>query len=321
MASVIQLVPLTVVVLTYNEERNLTACLESVAGWAGEIFVVDSGSTDRTVTIAEQYGARIVTHPFESHAKQWNWALHHLPFRYAWVLCLDADHRVTLELRQELCELFAIRAEDDRGQARLEAVDGFYIKRRQIFRGRWIRYGGYYPKYLLKLFRHEQGWTDEKELVDHHFYVPGKITRLNSDLIEDNQNESDILLWAQKHLGYAARQAREDLLRQQDGTAWNLRPSLFGTPDQRSLWLKRIWYRLPLYVRPCLYFFYRYVLRLGFLDGKQGFLFHFLQGFWYRLLVDVILDDLHHKRELGVGPGHTTCPMDWGSQPLRNQSS
>jgi glycosyltransferase involved in cell wall biosynthesis len=299
-----------VIILTYNEARNLPACLDSVAGWAGEIFVVDSGSTDCTVDIAERYGVKVVMHPFESHARQWNWALHHLPFTYEWALCLDADQRVTPALREEFCGLFGVGPKGVWGQARLEATDGFYIKRRQIFRGRWIRHGGYYPKYLLKLFRHAHGWADEKELVDHHFYVSGKSARLEADFLEDNQNETDILLWMQKHLGYAARQAREELLRQRDGTAWNIRPSLFGTPDQRTLWLKRIWYRLPLYVRPCLYFFYRYVLRLGFLDGKQGFLFHFLQGFWYRLIVDAVLDDLRHERETDVDQRQTTFHVD-----------
>jgi glycosyltransferase involved in cell wall biosynthesis len=297
-------------VLTYNEERNLPACLESVAGWAGEIFVVDSGSTDHTVAIAERYGIKVVTHPFESHAKQWNWALHHLPFTYEWALCLDADHRVTPELREELCALFGAASEDVWKQERLETTDGFYIKRQQIFRGKWIRHGGYYPKYLLKLVRHERAWSDEKELVDHHFYVSGKSARLKANILEDNQNEANILLWMQKHLGYAARQAREEFFRQHDVRTWNIKPSVFGTPDQRTLWLKCIWYRLPLYVRPCLYFFYRYILRLGFLDGKQGFLFHFLQGFCYRLLVDVVLDDLHHRQESHMSQEQIPFPVD-----------
>ena len=198
MEPVIQPVSLAVVVLTYNEERNLSACLASVAGWAGEIFVVDSGSTDHTVDIAERYGARVVTHSFESHAKQWNWALRSLPFTYEWALCLDADHRVTPELREEIRELFQARSEDVRRQARLEAVDGCYIKRRQIFRGRWIRHGGYYPKYLLKLVRHEQAWSDEHELLDFRFYVQGKMATLQHDLVEDNQKEFDISFWIAK---------------------------------------------------------------------------------------------------------------------------
>jgi glycosyltransferase involved in cell wall biosynthesis len=299
-ASVTKPASLAVVVLTFNEERNLAACLESVAGWTGEIFVVDSGSNDHTVDIAMRYGARVVMHPFENHAKQWNWALRHLPFTYEWALCLDADHRVTPELKEELRELFNAGSESIRGQARLKAVDGFYLKRQQIFRGKWIKHGGYYPKYLLKLFRHEHAWSDENELLDFRFYVEGETATLQHDLVEDNQNEFDISFWIAKHNRFAQLQAREELLRRRDNIAWSIRPSLFGTPDQRTLWLKRSWYLLPLYVRPCLYFFYRYILRLGFLDGKQGFLFHFLQGFWYRLLVDVVLDDLRRGREPGM---------------------
>jgi glycosyltransferase involved in cell wall biosynthesis len=293
-------VPLTVVVLTYNEERNLAACLESVAGWVGEIFVVDSGSTDRTMEIAEQYGARVLIHPFESHAKQWNWALRHVPFSYEWALGLDADHRVTPELADEIARLFHTESDSPRRTVSLRELNGFYMKRRQIFRGRWVSHGGCYPKYQLKLFRHQYSRCDEEELVDHRFYIAGNSASLQSDLIEDNQNELDIMVWSQKHIVYAGRQAQEEFLRQHGRIGNNTVADLFGTPDQRRLWLKRIWYRLPIYVRPYLYFLYRYFLRLGFLDGKEGFLLHFLQGFWYRLLVDVALEDLRRGHRLGA---------------------
>jgi glycosyltransferase involved in cell wall biosynthesis len=294
-------VPLSVVIITYNEERNLTACLSSVVGWAGQLFVVDSGSTDCTVKIATTYGACVVTHAFESHARQWNWALRNLPLSYEWALCLDADQRVTPALRDEIGEIFGIRSQESgirsqesgvRGQTGAEGVDGFYVKRRQVFRGQWIKYGGYYPKYLLKLFRRERAWLDEGDMVDHHFYVEGRTLKLQHDLVEENGNENDIVVWSEKHLRYARRQALEELRSQQKHSSSPLVPSLCGTPDQHTLWLKRLWSRLPLYVRPFLYFVYRYFFRLGFLDGKQGFLFHFLQGFWYRLLIDVVLDDL-----------------------------
>lgn len=298
--------PLSVIILTYNEEDNLPACLESLKGLDCEIFVVDSGSTDRTREIAVGYGARVAGHPFESHAKQWNWALRNLELSSEWVLCLDADHRVTSELRNELCQLFGLQG---RGTGRgglgaiikngeLEMVDGFYIKRRQVFQGKLIRHGGYNSKYLLKLVRRNQAWSDEKELADHRFYVRGKTARLCACLIEDNQNERDILMWVQKHVIYADRQAKEEFLRQRSGIGWNIKPSPLGTPDQRTLWLKSIWYRMPLYVRPFLYFIYRYIFRLGFLDGRQGFIFHFLQGFWYRLLVDIKI--LEYQRDLRV---------------------
>ncbi len=156
--------PLTVVVLTLNEERNLPACLESVVGWATEVFVVDSGSTDATGAIAWRFGARVVTHAFETHARQWKWALDELPIQTDWVLGLDADQRITPELRQEISRRLS-------HATIARAPSGYFVRRRQIFRGRWIRHGGYYPKYLLKLFRLRAVSVDETDLVDHHFVV------------------------------------------------------------------------------------------------------------------------------------------------------
>jgi hypothetical protein len=238
--------------------------------------------------LASRHGAEVITHPFETHAKQWNWALRTLPFSREWTLCLDADHRVTVELADEIARLF-------RDGVSLSDVDGFYVKRRQVFRGKWIRHGGYYPKYMLKLVRHHQSWCDERELIDFRLYVKGPTRLLQHDVIEANENEADISFWIAKHNRFASLQAKEEMRRAHDRVVWAITPSLFGTPDQRVLWLKDRWYRMPLYVRPFIYFFYRYVLRLGFLDGKEGFVFHFLQAFWYRLLVDINLDDLRRR--------------------------
>jgi glycosyltransferase involved in cell wall biosynthesis len=282
-------VPVTAVVLTYNEERNLAACLEGVAGWVSDIFVVDSGSADGTVAIGEAHGAKVVTHPFESHARQWSWALENLALTTEWVLALDADQRVTPELREAIAR--TVKAQVSGGSA----VAGCFVRRKQIFRGRWIKHGGYYPKYLLKLFRRDRVWLDERELVDHHFYVRGPVVRLPHDLIENNRKEADLSVWLARHIHYARRQAEEEWRRAKEGSAVLATASPFGAPDERILLLKGIWNRLPLYVRPCLYFLYRYVLRLGFLDGKEGFVFHALQGFWYRLLVDIELDELRRK--------------------------
>jgi glycosyltransferase involved in cell wall biosynthesis len=286
--------PVDVVVLTHNEARNLPGCLASVRGWARAVFVVDSGSTDETIAIARAHGAAVVVHPFESHSRQWEWALATLPLGADWILALDADQRLTPELRDEIGHALAGRTPADGGPV------GYYLCRRQMFRGRWIRHGGYYPKYLLKLFRRGEAWTDPRELVDHHFRVKGPTARLAGDLVEDNRNEQEIAVWIAKHTRYAALQAREELARAERESpgvlqAWR------GSPDDRTRWLKARWARLPLYVRPCLYFLYRYVVRLGFLDGKEGFVFHVLQGFWYRLLVDVHLDDLRRARRRSNG--------------------
>jgi glycosyltransferase involved in cell wall biosynthesis len=280
---------LTVVVLTHNEEQNLCACLESVRNVACRLVVVDSGSTDRTIAVADAFCARVLTHPFESHVQQWSWALDQLDLAADWVLGLDADQRLSPELQSELAVLFS-RPE------LLYDYDGFYLNRRQIFRGQWIRHGGYYPKYLLKLFRRTKVRLDARDLMDHHFYVSGRLGRLAGDLIEDNRKEADLTFWISKHVRYAELHAREEFSRRQDLEPWLIQPTPFGTPDQRVVWLKQRWQRMPLYARPFAYFIYRYFLRFGFLDGRQGFIFHFLQGFWYRLLIDIHLDDLLHAR-------------------------
>ena len=283
--------PLAAVILTFNEERNLDECLGSLAGWVSELHVVDSGSTDQTLAIAARHDARVTPHPFETHAKQWQWALLALPLEADWVLALDADQHVTPELAAEIGRL--VTSNDP-------AIAGGYVKRRQVFRGRWIRHGGYYPKYLLKLFRRSAVWMDEGDLVDHHFHVRGNTVLLDHDIVEDNRNEASIEAWTAKHNRYAVLQAKEQLARAAAGTN-GTRAAPFGTPDERVLWLKQVWNGLPLYWRPALYFVYRYVLRLGFLDGREGFVFHVLQAYWYRLLVDINVDELRRKASAPTG--------------------
>lgn len=293
--------PLTVIVLTFNEERNLRACLESVNTWASQIFVVDSGSTDATRDMAVRCGAEVVVHPFESHAQQWKWALTALPLHTDWVLALDADQIVSPRLRHAVVAALASWHEPG-------SPVGAYLNRKQVFRGRWIRHGGYYPKYLLKLFRRDRVTIDDDDLVDHHFAVNGPTAKLEGDLVEDNRNESEIAVWIDKHNRYAVRQAREEQARWVEGALRTSRGRLFGSPDERTLWQKHLWNRFPLYVRPFGYFLYRYVVRLGFLDGKEGFIFHFMQAFWYRLLVDINRDELRRADDGVAAVGRPPVP-------------
>jgi len=279
---------LSVVILTWNEEKNLPQCLESLAPLACPIFLVDSGSTDGTLELARSYGATVVHHPFRTHAEQWAWGLQNLPLSTDWVLGLDSDQRLMPELAAELVRIFSQPIEED--------IDGFYLNRRQIFRGQWIRHGGYYPKYLLKLFRRSRVFFQASDLVDHHFYVPGRTVVLRHDILEDNLKEYDIVFWIQKHTRYAALLAQEEYAHRTTVVSGPLQASFFGSPDQRSLALKKWWRKLPLFVRPVLYFLYRYFLRGGWLDGKQGFLFHFLHACWFRVLVDAKLDELLSAR-------------------------
>lgn len=277
---------LSVVILTYNEEANLPICIASLAGLDAAVFVVDSGSTDRTVEIASNAGCRVFHHPFESQAAQLNWALQSLPIKTPWVIRLDADERLTAELVAELgAEL--ISAESD--------IAAFEIKRRVYFWGRWIRHGGYYPIWLLRVWRAgsarcEQRWMDEHMLVSS-----GRIARLRHDFIDENQK--GLSFWTDKHNRYADREVRDVLASAQEQSS-----ALPAGQMGRRRWLKqKLYARGPLFLRAFLYWFFRYFILFGFLDGKPGLVFHFLQAFWYRLLVDAKLYEAGLARAAASG--------------------
>lgn len=279
------MIPLSVLVTTRNEEANVERCLQSVHGFADQVFVLDSESTDGTVEIARRY-AEVHTLAYDhSRIIPWifQWGLDNLPLRNDWVLILEADQAVTPELRAEIAALLS--------QPDAVREDGFYVRRRQIFRGRPLRFGGYGSKVLLKLFRRSRSALDPVE-QDTRVYVRGPVGRLRAPLEEWNVKEDSIQFYLQKHLRYAEAFAREELQRRRGGIPWKTAPRLFGTPDERILWMKSRYYRMPLYVRPFLYFLYRYFFLLGILDGKTGFVFHFLQAFWFRLVIDIRLEEL-----------------------------
>jgi glycosyltransferase involved in cell wall biosynthesis len=275
---------LSLIVLTWNEEANLPQCLRSFAPLEVDMFVVDSGSTDGTKDEARRSGARIFEHPFETHALQWAWALENLPLRTDWVIALDADQSLTPELADELRSIFSNPVPEE--------IQGFYTNRRQIFRGRWLKHGGYYPKYLLKIFRRNAVSFDRSDIAEHHFYVLVKTAKLRNDIVEDNKKENDITFWIQKHNRYATLVAAEEHQKRLHGATAPLRASAFGSPDARTLLKKRWWLGLPLYVRPILFFLYRYIVQFGWMDGKEGFLFHFLHALWFRILVDIKVEEL-----------------------------
>lgn len=264
--------PLTVIILTYNEEPNLVQALRSVCGWAQQVVVLDSFSTDRTVQIAREFGAEVYQHRFENYARQRNHALT-LPIRTEWILFLDADEWVPPELQREIAEVI------DRNPPE----DGFYIKRRFIWMGRWIR-RGYYPSWILRLARRGRVRCEERQ-VNEHLIVDGAVGYLQHDFIHEDRK--DLADWIAKHVRYARREADELIKRELRVAQEEIDARLFGTQAQRKRWLRRhVWERLPPFVRPWLFFFYRYVLRGGFLDGRAAFVYHFLHALWYKTLID-----------------------------------
>ncbi len=273
---------LAVVILTFNEEKNITKCLDSVKSLAAPIYIIDSYSTDKTEEIALTYNAHFIQNKFTTHTLQWKFALESLPPDIDWVLGLDADQTLTEELQNEIVELFTTPGE-------LPSV-GYYIRRRNYFLNTWIRFGGYQNRYLLKLFKRDKVYLDESELMDHHFYVNGATTRLKNDIDENNLKEN-LEFWKQKHVKYAELQAKEEFEK-----LLSNKGKLLGNQDQRRLFFKSLWNRMPLFIRPVLYFLYRYFFLAGFLDGKTGSKFHYLQAYWYRRKVDENIYKLKSKK-------------------------
>lgn len=290
------------IILTYNEEVHLPRLLDSVAGTGAPVYILDSGSTDATRQIAEQYDAQFLVHPFENHPRQWDFALRNFAIKTPWVICLDADHVLTPELVQKLA---AFHDEDFAG------VDGIYFNRKNYFKGRWLKHGGYYPFYMLKMFRYDKGYSDLNENMDHRFIVPGKtIIWKDGHILEENLKENDIRFWIEKHNRYSDLVAQEEVERMQNLRSQTIEPNFWGSPDERTARLKQIWWQLPLYVRPVIYFCYRFFFRLGMLDGRQGIIFHFLQGYWFRLVVDIKIDELLQKEK-------KTNAVNYWAQPLK----
>jgi len=266
---------ISVVILTLNEEANLPACLESLRGLECAVFVVDSGSSDRTLEIARQYSAIIKHHDFENYAVQRNWALDNLPIDTPWVLNLDADERLTPELRDEITQALEQPPAN---------VSAFLLRRRTVFMGRWIRHGGHYPSYHLRLFRKGTGRCESRR-YDQHFLTDGTIARLKHDYLD--VVASSLLTWTVRHARWASMEAGE--MRGSGEVGRQVTPTLTGDPIQRRRWWRNLYATGPLFLRALAYWVYRYFLRLGFLDGREGLIFHFLQGFWFRFLVDAMI--------------------------------
>lgn len=277
--------PISVVILTYNEEIHIERCLKSIYGWANDIFIVDSYSTDKTLEIASRYTNRIYQHEFVNHANQFNWALENLPIKTEWIMRLDADEYLTDDLRNELLKKLEKFPNE---------IVGLYVKRRVYFMGRWIKHGAYYPIWLLRIWRKGKGYCEQRWMDEHIKVEEGNIFFLKKDVIDDNKK--NIHWWTDKHNRYSTREV-VDLLNYKYSfkTYDEVKPSFCGTQEQRKRWLKIKYAKLPLFLRPFLYFFYRYFLKFGFLDGKEGLIFHFLQGFWYRFLVDAKIYEIEKR--------------------------
>lgn len=274
---------LTVIVLTQDEVLHLPRLFASLAGIECRLVVVDSGSTDGTQDLARKLGAEVLFHPFENQATQFNWALDHLSIDTPWVMRMDADEYLLPGLADELSEKLP---------GTPQKVNGWMVRRRVYFWGRWIRHGGYYPTWLLRVWRTGAGRLEARSMDEHVVLASGKATCLEHDIADENIK--GLTFWTEKHNYYADREVL-DVLETKPGSTGAGLPD--GQAGQRRKLKFSVYGHAPLYLRAVLYWAYRYFIRLGILDGMPGLVFHFLQGFWYRFLIDA---KIHEKRLLAA---------------------
>ncbi|WP_010523477.1 glycosyltransferase family 2 protein [Aquimarina agarivorans] len=277
-------ISITAIILTYNEQQHLARCLHSLKNVCGEIVIIDSFSTDNTAQIASQFGARFYQNEFVSQANQLNWGIETIEINTEWVIRVDADEFLNNELQSELLKLSKFGNQ----------VNGVRINRMMYFMDMPLKKGGMYPIKHLRIWRNgkafcEQRWMDERMVL-----TEGVSEEIKGDLIDHNLN--GITWWTQKHNNYATREAIDILDKLYNFTNSEvLKSNFFGNSEERRRWLKYNYLKLPLFVRPFLFWFIRYFLQGGFLEGKRGFIWNILQCFWYRFLVDVKIFEAYHK--------------------------
>ena len=276
------MIDISVIILTFNEEIHIERAINNAKRFAKEVFVVDSFSTDKTVEIAESMGAKVYQHPWENYARQFAWGLKNLPIETEWVWRMDADEWLTDELIEELHQKLPNTPHD---------VNGYTVECLRIFMGRFIKHG-ILPLVLLRLFKHKYASIEDKMMDEHILLSEGKIDSLKNPFFDDNRN--NLTWWTQKHNGYATREAI-DLLCTEYSIGENNGVGNTGINAAKTRAKKLKYVKLPLFWRAFAFFVYRYFFRLGFLDGKEGFLWHFLQGFWYRSLADAKVYEIKKK--------------------------
>lgn len=270
---------ITTIILTYNEEQHISRCIQSVMPFSDSVVIIDSFSTDNTVQIARSLGAHVYQRSWTYHADQFNWALSNVPINSDWVFRIDADEYLisTTDISTFISGL-------------PQHVSGVYIRRSISFLGTIIKHGGVNKLPILRLFRFGFGCVEDR-FMDEHIVVRGSVVSSKIHIIDENKN--NITWWTDKHNKYASLEAFEFFKSNYFHNNHNSDINHLGLLSTMRRVLKdKIYYFLPSFVRPSLYFIYRYLFRLGFLDGVSGFFFHILQGFWYRFLVEAKIRDV-----------------------------
>jgi glycosyltransferase involved in cell wall biosynthesis len=279
-------VPVSILIPVKNEERNIIGCLRRVQ-WATDIVVVDSKSKDKTIELSQAMGADVYqfTYSKEGWPKKKNWALENVPWKNEWVMILDADEYMTPELAEEIRKVVTGEWSPE-GNAKLGCGDGFWVNRRFMFMGRWLKGCGYYPSWNVRLFKHKVGryerigklgdtGSGDNEVHEHVLLSTGEAGYLRHEFL--HYAYPDLSAWIEKHNRYTTWEAHA--MEAKDEGA--VKASLFGGPIERRRWLKRFGRKLPF--RPSLRFLYSFFFQWGFLDGYPGFVMCRLLA-WYEFM-------------------------------------
>ncbi len=273
---------ITAIILTKNEEKNILRCIQSVKAVADHIIVVDSGSTDATCKIAESLGAEVYNHsPFENHGKQFNWATDNIDIKTTWIIRVDADEVITPKLSEEIVHSCSLHRDDD--------VNAFEMRFQVFFLDRFLKHGGAYPFVKINVFKKGKARFNERPLGDNVELNEGTYLRLKNDCL--HYDFKDLSTYVKKHVWYSELEV-ESYLRDLDTKDGNISKAAILRKKIRN----RIYYKLPLFLRAKLYFWYIFYLRLGFLDGKAGYIHAFIQAYFFRFLVDAKIYENNLKK-------------------------
>lgn len=277
---------ITCIILTKDEALHIERCIRSAQKICRKVLVVDSFSNDETCTIAESLGAKVVQHKFTNQAAQFNWAIDNMDIDTEWIWRVDADEII----EDGLAEIA------DRELPKLpKSVNGIYVNKKIVFMNRPLLHGGWYPAQQIKIVRKGFGRSEDKLMDEHLVVTEGETVSWNGDQTDWNLKPLD--WWWEKHEGYAMREARmqvEGIMELRNYGSTELRDygslerkgKLFGNNAEFKRWMKNLYSKCPLYVRPIIYFIGRYIFMGGFLDGYAGWYWHTRQGLKYRMLVD-----------------------------------
>ena len=302
---------LSAVILTFNEELHLERALASISGFTKEIFVIDSFSTDRTIEIALAHGAIVLQNKFINQAKQFQWALDNAPISGEWILRLDADEIIESDLATEIVQKLPALAPD---------VVGINLKRKHIFMDRWVKHGGRYPLVMLRIWRKGHGRIENRWMDEHIVIWGGRTVTFEGGFADHNLN--DLTFFTDKHNKYATREAIEILNQRLNFYPRDHSVTTESTSLQTAakFFIKEhIYNHIPFTISALMYFVWRYIFQLGFLDGRSGLIYHFLQGYWYRFLVGAKVMELERAishltdkqaitEELSRLTGHSLIP-------------